>query len=241
MTDVRGSPRLTQQQSRHIGSKMVQQKLPLGRIALRVPANFLPWAWQVEKAPEVILPQILHRTIGGGFRSAGDCSRLAAGVRSGNLCCDDLYMPVPTDLKHREEEILLPPALGRQSPQHRGLVLLGHLFLLASDPLAEVEHEVQLGNARTDFRVDLMAWDRYGLISSVEAGATDGRSVMAQLEAGHVRVLVLPFAGLADGILRGYAFRLPATPPLPPVPAAKARLALSTLRRQRHHHLALAA
>jgi hypothetical protein len=179
-----------------------------------------------------MLPEVLHRARNGGYRGACDASLLAATLRTREVLIEDAYMSLPAGLELAEPEDLLPPAIGRQSSCHRLLVLYGTMILLALDPTMEIGLEVQVGQGKTSLRADLVGWDRYGLPISVEAGATDGRSVLAQLEAGHSRVIVLPFAGLHYGAIRGYGFRLQGTSPMPFFRAADAVRALVILRGQ---------
>ncbi|ARJ68110.1 hypothetical protein WV31_09810 [Magnetospirillum sp. ME-1] len=110
-------------------------------------------------------------------------------------------------------EILAQEPSCHQTKDHRVLKVHARLLAVANDPRGQLEPEAAATSGRYPLRADLIVWHANGVSESYECGATDGRSIIEQLQDGQVRVTILPFAGLSMPFIHGYAFRLSENPP----------------------------
>lgn len=178
----------------------------------------IPTASQVSAVPHALLPRILHSQRNGLPRAYADSSALAHAVTNGDIAVEDVILP------WRPEPGIVAQWAGGLSPdddrihegtEHRLLKIHARILALALDPDAKLEPEARVSADRFALRADLLSWSVYGTSQTFECGAVDGRSVLAQLHAGHLRVIVLPFRSLDCPGIRGLAFTLAGNSPLP--------------------------
>lgn len=190
-----------------------------------------PFAKSIREAPHQLLANTLHRQDCGTPRPYANATLLADVVAAGRIAIDDLIVPWRPSLDVGTIDMLLAEDGDCfESDAHRLLKVHARIVALAMDPDALLEPEAAATDERHPLRADLLAWNAYGVSQSFECGVTDGRGVLAQLLHGQLRVIVLPFAGLALPQLRGYVFRLGENPELPPISATEAERAWQELR-----------
>ena len=94
-----------------------------------------------------------------------------------------------------------------ESDDHRLLKTHARVAALALNRDAQLVPEQSLSRVHLAPRADLISRDSYGMTTTYECGATDGRTILRHIDDGAVRVFVLPFAGLSlTGAVRGYVF-----------------------------------
>lgn len=179
-------------------------------------ATFVPRGLILDD-PTAVLPIALHRTRHGTYRPYLSSTLLSTAIRCGEVTCDAVSVTwIPPA---RAAQAYISRLLGRtgyESECHRKLRAVGVVFLTAFARGAVIEAErPHYGNGRC-VRSDLVARRERNLIATVEVGAVEGDSILAQLLAYRAApyVVVIPFAGSRDRSANGYAFRLQTTPVL---------------------------
>lgn len=210
-----------------------QLTLPLGPICRRVPDAILPKAAFLNKYGAELMMKVLSRGARGGTRSHCDYGRLASSMQSrgrNKIICQDIYMPIPAhiDFSLVEQQEVAFLKRRNETPGHRRLKILGQLMLGAGSLSATVLDEVPILASGTTVIADLMRVSQTEK-TALECGATDGRSILAFLEANIDRVIVLPFASLYDRGLRGYAFQRKGTPDFPVISYQQVQTSLSEM------------
>jgi hypothetical protein len=170
------------------------------------------------------LGKLLHSQASGSQRPHLSADRLVRAIEEGTIAVDEIFVPWrPVLDESLIDELLADEKVRRiESPAHRVLKVHARLLALAIDAQVMLEPEAAVTADRFPLRADLVAWSAFGLSCTFECGAVDGRSVLAQLEAGHVRVTVLPFTGMASSGIVALSFRHSANPPFPHISVAHA-------------------
>ena len=174
----------------------------------------LPSLSSILSNPHQVLPRLIHAQISGLPRAHQDSAMLAEAIADGYIAVDTVVLPWrPMTTESLLDAILLDEPSCYESEEHRLLKLHARILALAWDPSVQLEPEAAATTGRHPLRADLLVWLGYGVSETIECGATDGRSVLEQLQDGQVRVTILPFAGLGTPYIQGYCFRLAANPP----------------------------
>lgn len=167
-------------------------------------------------SPLRALGRLLHSQATGCPRPYMDATGLAAGIASGDIVMDEIILPWrPLADGTLVERILADEGSRAESAAHRLLKVHARVQALAMDPRAHLAPEAAATDERYPIRADLIVWNAYGLSQTMECGAVDGRSVLAQLHHGHLRVVVLPYVGLQRPDIYAVGFRLKDNPPPP--------------------------
>lgn len=178
------------------------------------------------------LANILHRQEAGLRRPYLNADRLAHALGEGVISIDRIEVSWRPYIDVQQLDRLLHDEKVRriESQSHRVLKVHARLLAMAADYQAVLEPESSATLDRFPLRADLISWNVFGVSSTFECGTVDGRSVMAQLEAGHARVTVLPFSGLSKSGISGISFRRTENPPFPYIGVADAIDAWDSLR-----------
>lgn len=182
----------------------------------------------------------LHRTQDGGLRPGADATELVELIQSGDVVVDDFRLPLPCFVGDLEIAAL-SSASGYgcvEGPLHRRLKFLARLAAEAIDPGGLVLVEHPLTKDRFPMVPDVTLWHASGVARTFEAGAIDGRKIVALLETWAVSVTVLPFAGHGEDMVTGYTFRHIRNPPPDSVDVDGLQRALWQLRSSRPEPLA---
>jgi len=154
------------------------------------------------------LTPLLSTGLSGSLRSDVDSEGLRQAVEAGEVVMERVCLPFRPRLSGPMVDLLLAGEGSRQEgPEHRILKIHARILARALDPRAVLEPETVVTGDRFPLRADLVAWNYAGVRSSFECGSPDGRSVLRQLETGSYRVMVLPYAGLAEPAILALAFR----------------------------------
>jgi hypothetical protein len=170
------------------------------------------------------LGKLLHAQSTGFQRPHSSADLLAQALSEGEVVADSISLPWRPTLDECLIDALLADETIRriETSAHRTLKVHARLLAFAADSHVVLEPEAPATVDRFPLRADLIAWSPYGTSSTFECGSVDGRSVLAQLGAGHLRVTVLPFVGLGtDGIV-GFSFRRADNSPFPYISVAQA-------------------
>ena len=171
-------------------------------------------------SPLRALGRLLHSQASGCPRPYMDATGLAASIASGDIVMDEIILPWrPSADESLVDRILADEGSRAESATHRLLKVHARVLALAMDPQAHLTPEAAATDERYPIRADLIAWNAYGLSQTMECGAVDGRSVLAQLRHGHLRVLVMPYVGLHRPEIYAVGFRLNSNPPPPALSA----------------------
>ncbi len=180
--------------------------------------------------PEAWLAEALHRQADGSLRGLCVAARLAHCLRTGAVRCDaaEMAWAPPVDALAAYARRRWGARPGGEGAAHRTLRALAALYLSAAVPGCALSLPLPRTPAGGR-RPDLLAATPGGEVA-VELGTADADSVRAQLaRQGASHVLVLPYAGVREGGLRGYVFRAAARPPLPAPSARGIRAAWDAL------------
>ncbi|BAE50493.1 hypothetical protein [Paramagnetospirillum magneticum] len=173
----------------------------------------LPSLSSILSDPHRALPRLIHAQISGLPRAHQDSAMLAEAIADGYIAVDTVVLPWrPMLTETLLDEILADEPGCNESEDHRVLKVHARLLAVANDPRGQLEPEAAATSGRYPLRADLIVWHANGVSESYECGATDGRSIIEQLQDGQVRVTILPFAGLSMPFIHGYGFRMAANP-----------------------------
>ncbi|MBI3444459.1 MAG: hypothetical protein HY055_03660 [Magnetospirillum sp.] len=134
---------------------------------------------------------------------------MVEAILAGDIALHHVHVPWRPILTPTLVKTILADEIPRlESDSHKQLKVHARILALATSPDAHLEPEAPATGDRYPLRADLIAWTAFGTSHTYECGATDGRSILAQLDHGHVQVTVLPFVALREQAIHGISFSL---------------------------------